>query len=499
MAERLEALYRRLSELKDLSGAIGLLTWDQETYLPRKAEQARADQLATLQAIHHERLVDATLGGLLDELGVRPELDADARALIRVTRWERDRAVKMPESLVRELALAQSRGLTAWREARAARAFWPFRDALGRLLELRRAQADALGFEGGEPYDALLEGFEPGMRVSRLDGVLASLAAKLTPVVTALCARPPPRDWLEGDFAPAAQWRLSERLLADMGFDSEAGRLDKSVHPFTGGTHATDVRLTTRVDPNNLRSSLYGTIHECGHGLYEQGFDPDHHRSPLGAAPSMGLHESQSRLWENMVGRSRPFWRYLFPLVQAEFPQALAGADAEGLYRSANKVGRGAIRVDSDEVTYNLHIVLRYQLELLLMRDELPLEDLPEEWNRRTQELVGVRPENDLEGVLQDIHWAAGELGYFPTYSLGNLYAASFFAAARRELPDLEASIARGELGVLRQWLRRRIHQEGNRHPAETLVQRVTGQGLTEADFVTHVKTKYGELYGVTL
>lgn len=499
MADPFEPLLARMRELKDLGGAIGLLTWDQETYLPRKGEQARADHLATLQAIHHERLVDPKLGELLDTANARADLAEDARAMVRVLRWERDRATKVPESLVRELAQAQSRGLAGWRAAREARAFGPFEKPLARLLELRRAEADAFGHADGERYDALLEGYEPGMRVARLTGVLDSLASKLAPIAHALCERPPPKDWLEGDFPPDNQWRFCERMLADMGFDVEAGRLDKSVHPFTGGAHPTDVRLTTRIDPGHFRQALYGTVHECGHGLYEQGFDPAHHRTPLSSAPSMGLHESQSRLWENLVARGRPFWRYYFPKLQAEFPGPLAGADAEGVYRATNRVVRSVIRVDADEVTYNLHIVLRYQLELLLVRDELPLSELPQEWNRRSESLLGVRPKDDVEGVLQDIHWAWGELGYFPTYALGNLYAASFFAAAHRELPDLDEALGRGELRVLRDWLRRRIHGEGHRYAAEDLVKRVTGGGLSDLDFLAHVKAKYGEIYGVAL
>ena len=498
MTEVFQPLLARMQELKDLSGAIGLLTWDQETYLPKKGAAGRADQLATLQALHHERLVDPKLGELIAGAETHGSLDADSRAMVRVLRWERDRAVRVPESLVRELSQAQSRGLNAWHQARSERSFASFKPALARLLELRRAEADAIGYDGGERYDALLDAFEPGMRTGRLQGVLEALERQLVPIANALCERPAPRDWLSGEFPKAAQWRLCERLLDDMGFDREAGRLDESVHPFTGGTHALDVRLTTRVNTKDLRQALYGAVHEGGHGLYEQGFSAAHHRTPLSSAPSMGMHESQSRLWENMVGRGRAFWRRYAPLLVAEFPEALKGADAEGLYRAANRVTRSPIRVDADEVTYNLHILLRFQLELLLVRDALPLDELPSQWNERTERMIGVRPTDDVQGVLQDIHWAYGELGYFPTYALGNLYAASLFAAAGRELTGLEGSIERGDFAPLRNWLKERVHSQGHRYPAEELVTRITGTGLTDTDFVAYVKRKFGDMYGVS-
>jgi len=497
LAPSFEPLLARMQELKDLAGAIGLLTWDQETYLPSKGGEARADQLSTLQALHHERLVDAALGSLLEDARGDASLTGDARAMVRVLTWERERAVRVPESLVRELAQAQSRGLHAWHQARAERRFAAFLPALSRLLELRRAEADAIGHPGGERYDALLDAYEPGMKTARLREVLEALESRLVPIARVLCEQPAPRDWLTGDFPVAAQWRLCEQVLREMGFDLSAGRLDTSVHPFTGGTHPRDVRLTTRVDPRNLRQALFGAMHEGGHGLYEQGFDEAHYRTPLAAAPSMGLHESQSRLWENMVGRSHAFWRRYFPQVQAEFSAALGNADAGSVYRTVNQVTRSNIRVDADEVTYNLHIVLRFQLEVLLMRDALPLEELPREWNERTERLIGVRPADDVEGVLQDIHWAYGELGYFPTYALGNLYAASLFAAARRELPGLDEAIEHGELSLIREWLRRRVHAEGYRYPAEELVTRITGRGLTDADFIDYLRTKYGEMYGL--
>ncbi len=500
MERTFPALLARMQELKDLSGIIGLATWDQETYLPSKADAARAAQLSTLQGLYHERLVDPRLGETLAWAASQSSLDGDQRAMVRVLHEERERAVKVPPALVRALAEAQSRAISAWRQARKEKKFSLFQPALQRLLGLRREQADAYGHDG-ERYDALLEGYEPGMRVARLTPVLTALRDALVPLAAAIAAAPRKvPDLFEGrSFNADAQWRFSLVLLKDMGFDLEAGRQDKSIHPFTGGTHPHDVRLTTRIDEGNPLSALFGTIHEGGHGLYEQNFAPEHHRTPLAAAPSMGLHESQSRLWENIVGRGRAFWEHYYPALHAEFPGALAGVDLDTFHASVNRVAPTFIRVEADEVTYNLHIVLRYELELLLIHDALPLSELPAAWNERMRRYLGIDPPDDTQGVLQDIHWAWGEFGYFPTYALGNLYAASLYRAAERAVPALPEHLRRGELLPLRDWLRDNVHRQGYRLPAEALIRQVTGQGLTDTDFLAYLKDKYGALYGVSL
>ncbi|HEX8820002.1 MAG TPA: carboxypeptidase M32 [Archangium sp.] len=498
MQPTFDALLVRMQELRDLGGLIGLATWDQETYLPPKAAESRAFQLSTVQGIHHERLVDPRLGELLAWAVDNKSLTDDQRAMARVLTHERDRAAKVPKRLVQALAEGQSRGLMAWREARKQNRFAPFKPALEHMLSLRREQADAYG-HGGERYDGLLEGFEPGMRVARLTPVLTALRDNLVPLVGALQAAPRKvADLFEGRrFDLDAQWRFTLRLLGDMGFDLEAGRQDKSIHPFSSGQHPTDVRLTTDLEEGTL-TALFSSLHEGGHGLYEQGFSEAHYRTPLANAPSMGLHESQSRMWENLVGRSRAFWTHYYPALREAFPEALAGVDLDTFHAAVNRVTPSLIRVEADEVTYNLHIVLRYELELLLIRDELPLDELPAAWNERMERYLGSPPPDDTRGVLQDIHWAWGEFGYFPTYALGNLYAASLYAAAKRALPTLEEGIARGELKPLRDWLRTHVHAEGHRRPAEELVRTVTGQGLTDRDFLAYLKSKYGALYGVS-
>lgn len=482
-----ETLFHRMQELRDLGGVLNLATWDQETFMPRKAEEARAAQLATLQGLYHERLTDPRVGEWLEQ--ERPS-SADEAAMVRVFTRERDRAVKVPARLVKALAEAQSRGLGAWREAREAKRFALFRPRLETLLSLRREQADAWGSDG-ERYDALLEGYEPGMRVARLTPVLESLTAKLRPLISAIEARPATPDALEGKRFPVeAQWAFTLELLGAMGFDLEAGRQDRSIHPFSSGLAATDVRLTTRLFEEQPFSAIFGTLHEAGHGLYEQGFGP-FARTPLAQAPSMGLHESQSRLWENVVGRSRPFWSYFLPKLKAHFPAQLATVTLEQFLASVTRVRRSFIRVDADEVTYNLHIALRYELELGLVRGSLAVADLEQAWNERTKALLGLDVTDPVQGVLQDIHWAWGEFGYFPTYTLGNLYGATLFAAARAAMPTVMEAVARGELLGLRDWLREKVHHEGWRRDAEELVHKVTGHGLRDDDFIAALTERY--------
>lgn len=482
------ALFSRMQELRDLVGVVNLATWDHETYLPKKADGARAAQLSTLQGLLHQRLVDPKVGDWLAD--ARPEGE-DEIAMVRVFRRERERAVRVPERLVTAIAAAQGRALFAWREARTQQSFARFAPALHELLALRREQADALGHEG-ERYDALLETYEPGLRVSRLAPVLEALVAQVQPLVAAIEARGPRVDPLAGKRFPVeAQWAFTLELLEAMGFDLEAGRQDRSIHPFTNGLAPTDVRLTTRLSEDQPFSALFGTLHEGGHGLYEQGFAPADFRTPLAQALSMGLHESQSRLWENLVGRSRPFWEHFLPRLARHFPSQLEGVSLDAFLGSVNRVQRSFIRVEADEVTYNLHISLRFGLELALLRGALGVADLEEAWNERTRALLGLEVTKPTDGVLQDIHWAWGDFGYFPTYSLGNLYAATLFSAAQRELPGLDGEIARGQLLGLRDWLREKVHRPGARLDAEALVQRVTGHGLRAEDFLTALKARY--------
>jgi carboxypeptidase Taq len=495
-----DLLLARMADLRGLQGAIAILSWDQETYLPPRGARARGEHLSTLQGLLHEKLTAPELGDALAAVEAAEGQPPDGGAMLGVLRFERDRALGIPARLVRELAAAQSAALVAWREAREASAFPIFAPHLERLLALRREMADALlptlargPAPGPDPerYDALLEGYEEGMRVARLEPLFEKLAGWLVPLVHRLASSTPPSDPLAGRrFDGEAQWSFSLELLDAMGFERDAGRLDRSVHPFTISADPGDVRLTTRICEELPCSSVFSALHEGGHGLYEQGLPAETRRTSLCAAASMGLHESQSRLWENLVGRSLPFWRHFYPRMQARFP-ALADVSLVDFHRSVNRVQRSLIRVEADEVTYNLHIALRFELELALLRGRLAVKDLPAAWNDRTQALLGLRPARDAEGVLQDIHWAWGELGYFPTYTIGNLYAASLFAAARREVPRLEEEVAAGRLLPLRDWLRERVHRVGRALPAEEIVRRATGRGLCDDDFRAYLEAKH--------
>jgi carboxypeptidase Taq len=488
-----ELCKNRMHELRDLQHVIGLLGWDQETYMPSNADESRAAQLSTMQGIYHEKITDSHLGDWIEQSSSK---EPDTLAMLRVLKMERNRALKVPARLVKELAHAQSIGVSAWKVAREKKEFKLFEPALTTLVSLRREQADAFGHDG-ERYDALLEGYEPGMRVSRLSPVFEKLRQQLVPLVEKLDSISKKQNlFSEKSFAESAQWDFSIGLLNAMGFDLNSGRQDKSTHPFTSGNHPQDIRLTTRIFEHLPFSSVFSSIHEGGHGLYEQGFQKAHFRTTLAQAPSMGLHESQSRLWENIVGRSESFWRHFLSVFNAAHATNFPLKEFMG---EVCRVERSLIRVEADEVTYNLHIILRYELELALLRGDLQVKDLEAAWNEKTKKLLGLEVKDVTQGVLQDIHWAFGELGYFPTYTLGNLYAASLFKALMRDIPNVYSLISNGELLPVKTWLNQKIHSEGFRFDAETLVKKVTGHGLTDVDFISSIKERYMSVPGVKL
>lgn len=495
-----DELVRRMGELRDFAGVVGLLTWDQETFMPAGSAGSRASQLSAMQALVHERVIDPRLGELLAAAAADTSADEDRTAMVRNLTRERERAVRVPADLVRELAVTQSRAVEAWRAARSDGRFATFQPHLERLVELRRQQADAIGHDG-ERYDALLEGHEPGMRVARLEPLFAELESQLVPIVAKLTEVKDQAGWDYGAlrFPVEPQWDFTMYLLREMGFDLNRGRQDKSTHPFTDGIHVDDVRLTTRLTEDNPFQAFFSTIHEGGHGLYEQNLPKELARTPVGTAASMGLHESQSRLWENMIGRSLAFWRRHLPELRRLFPTQLEGVAPEALYAAVNRVRRSPIRVDADEVTYNLHILVRFQLELAMLRGELKVADLPAAWNERMRDRIGITPKDDREGVLQDIHWAWAEFGYFPTYTLGNLYAAILHRSLDRDLGGVDRAVEAGRLTDVRDWLAAKVHGVGHRWDAEEIVERATGERLSAAPFLAYVRAKYGALYGVEL
>ena len=491
MKEQLEQLYELSRTMADLSRAQEMLDWDREVMMPRGGAQQRAHELAALATVSHEKLTSPHLGELVSALEQQPDqLSEAARADLRELRRAHDRAVKVPSRLVSEhvrvCALAQGQ----WQQAREENDFAAFEPCLTRVIEVTRQVASAVG--GGDLYDALLEEYEPGMTRAELDPLLARLEAGLRPLLERIqAAGPPPDDSvLRRNYPAKGQERFARQVARDMGFDFSSGRLDRSAHPFTMGS-ARDVRITTRYLEDFLPAALFGLIHETGHALYQQGLDPERVRDPSGIFCSLGVHESQSRLWENMVGRSRPFWTHYLPQLKQIFPRQLDDVELETFLAAINRVELSLIRVESDEVTYNLHILLRYQLEIALLAGDLPPAELPGAWSEGMQRMLGITPDNDRDGCLQDIHWAAGAIGYFPTYTLGNLLAAQLMEVIRRDLPDLDDRVEAGDLAPLRRWLLEKVHHPGRLLLAPELIQQVTGSPLSVDAFLRYLDHKW--------
>jgi len=490
------ALYQRYLEhlggLHALSSALSLLGWDQETFMPPRGIENRAATRSHLAGLAHDGTVDPAFGELLDELAASG-LDDVRAASVRETRRDRDRSVKVPRKLVTELSRVTAMAQQAWVTARKNDDWATFAPLLTQVVDLRRQEAEAVGYEA-EPYDALLDQYEPDMRTAVLEPVFAELRPALVAMTAEIADRQNDvaADVLLGEWPVPAQEKLSRRLLDAMGFDFEAGRLDTSAHPFTSGASPLDIRLTTAYDPADPAKGIYSTIHEGGHGLYEQGLPTEHSGTPLGEACGLGMHESQSRSWENQVGRSRAFMDFLLPHIVDLFPERAVGLTADSLFAALNVVHPSLIRIDADEVTYNLHIALRFELERALFRGEIDVAELPDLWREHMTSDLGVTPTGDRDGVLQDIHWSFGAFGYFPTYTLGNLYAATLFRAAGDSLGDLDTMMARGDFSPLLGWMRDNVHVHGRRWSADELCRRATGRGLNCDDFLNHLRAKFG-------
>jgi len=496
---KLEQLKERLAVVSDLNGASSLLGWDQQTYMPPRGAAARAEQLATLGRLAHEALISDEIGELLESASAEltsSSSDSDESCLVRVVRRDYEKARKIPAALVAEIARATSLGMEVWVQARKDSNFASFQPALQRILDLQRDLARCLGFEESL-YDALLDQYEPGMKKSELVRIFSELKAGLVPLVQSISERLDRVDdgVLRKNYPEAAQWEFSLEAARRLGYNFQRGRQDKSVHPFTTSFSVNDVRITTRVDEQFLPTALFGTLHECGHALYEQGVSQNLERSLLASGASLGVHESQSRLWENLVGRSRGFWKFFLPRLKQAFPQNLQDVSPESFYRSINRVEPSLIRVEADEVTYNLHILLRFELESGLVESRLALADLPEAWNAGMKALLGVVPQNDAEGVLQDVHWSNGLIGYFPTYSLGNLLSVQLFEKAQAAIPALAAQIENGHFAALLDWLRTNVHQHGRKFLPSQLIQLATGESLRAAPYLRYLQQKYSEIY----
>lgn len=500
-AELYENICRHSRETAMLGAAEALLGWDERTMLPPAAGEYRAEQMALLAGMIHGRRTDPKLGDWLEELSTS-KLAADPHSetgtTIRQLKRDFEKRVKLPQTLVEELTRTASLAQHAWQEARENDDFASFAPFLKKTFELKRAQAEALGYKDC-PYDALLDDFEPDESTAQVKGVLAGLREALVPLVKEIIdsGREPEISILSRHYKAETQEWFGRDVAAKIGFDFRRGRLDVTAHPFCSGMGPHDCRITTRYDENFFPTAFFGILHEAGHGIYDQGLRSDTYGLPLSEAVSLGVHESQSRMWENLVGRSLPFWKHFFPLAQQLFPQALGDETLEDFYFAINDVRPSLIRVEADEATYNLHILIRFELEELLLSGDLSVDDLPGVWREKYRDYLGIEPHNDADGCLQDIHWAAGLVGYFPTYSLGNLYASQLFVQANADLGGLADQFLHGEFQPLRDWLRKNVHETGQRYSASELVHRVTGQTISHGPLIAHLRGKLGPLYGL--
>jgi carboxypeptidase Taq len=496
----MQQLRDRLGVLEDLRNTSGLLGWDQQTMMPPRGGPSRAESMATLERISHEMFIADETGRLLDAAagaldGASP--DSDDASLIRVTRRHYDKARRVPTELAAEIARAASLGQEAWVAAREKSDFSAFAPYLAHNLELAQRYVDC--FDGFDcAYDVLLDNFEPGMKTTQVSALFDELKGELVPLIARLREHRENVDAsiLHGSFPIDRQRELVAQVLTLMGFDRSGWRMDDTVHPFATGLGAGDVRITTRWEEPYYPAALFGAMHECGHGLYEDGIAESLRRTPLGHGESLGIHESQSRMWENMVGRGRAFSGVLAPRVNALFGSSV---DADAVYRAVNYVEPSFIRVEADEATYGLHIVLRFELEQEMIEGRVAVADLPEAWNARVKEYLGLEVTDDANGVLQDVHWSGMMIGYFPTYALGNLIAGQLWEAVHTQIPDLEERIANGELMPLRDWLRENVHRHGAKFSTSELLDRVVGGPIAVGPFVSYLKAKLSDVYGVAL
>jgi|TARA_B100001996_G_C18653921_1_gene590483 carboxypeptidase Taq len=495
-----EELLARLKDIDLVNQIGGLLGWDQEVLMPPKAAALRAEQLSWISKTGHEKLTNPRIGELLDILEKEENLDEVQVGNIRLARDSYNKATKLPTDFVAEMAKHKSKSQISWTKARAENDFAIFRDDLVKMVEMSRKKADYLGYDEVR-YDALLDLYESGLTVSKVDPLFAGLRENVAPLVKRVIqsGKKPDMSWIHNNtWSKEGQEKLSQSISEAIGFDFNAGRRDASTHPFCGGPNPDDVRWTTRYDETDPFGSLYGSMHETGHGLYEQGRPRNLDFQPTGSANGLGVHESQSRLWENQIGRSREFCEWALPIWKEHFPEQMKEVSAEDLWRCVNFVEPSLIRVEADEATYNLHIMIRYEIEKKLISGEIEVDDLPDVWDDMYEEFLGIRAPNRTLGVLQDIHWSFGAFGYFPTYTLGNLYSAQLLNAARKELPNHDEQIRKGEFTPLLEWMRENVHSRGSIIEPAALIEEATGSSPSPDDFVEYLRNKVENLYELT-
>ena len=497
--EKFQQLKNLLAEIADLNYTVALLGWDQQTYMPPGGAENRGHHLATLQQIVHTKFVAQEIGKLLEDL--QPfvaQLDPDSfeARLVKVTRHDYDLESKLPLDFVADRAMVTTAAYAAWGKARAGNDFPSFQPHLEKIIDLAHRYAEFFA-PYDHPYDPLLDIFEPGMKTKEIKEIFGNLRPQQVELIRKISSRPQVDDsFMHLTYDEQKQWDIGVEFVTEMGYDWQHGRQDKTLHPFTTSFGLGDVRITTRVHPNYMASALFGTLHETGHAMYQLGCDPSLDRTLLFDGASSGVHESQSRMWENLVGRSYPFWQHFYPRLQEVFPSQLGNISLEAFYKGINKVQPSFIRVEADEATYNLHIMLRMELEINLMEGSIAVRDLPEAWHTRFQEYLGVTPPDNTKGVLQDVHWSSGLIGYFPSYALGNLIGAQLWECINRDIPDLSDQIRRGEFAPWLAWLRENVHRHGKKFEPQELILRVTGSKINPAAYMRYLEQKYSAIYG---
>jgi carboxypeptidase Taq len=498
--QQLQQLKTLLAEVADLTQITALLGWDQQTYMPPAGAENRGYQLATLTQIAHTKFVSEEIGRLLDDLQpYTAQLDPDSfdACLVRVARREYDRETKVPLEWVADNAIITTAAHEAWAKARAENDFPSFQPHLEKILDLAHRYASYFEPYDHE-YDPLLRIFEPGLKTVDVKAIFDLLRPQQVTLIKQIASRPQvDNSFMTLAYDEQKQWDFGVEAITKMGYEWKRSRQDKTLHPFTTSFGWGDVRITTRVYPNYMASALFGTLHEAGHAMYDMGADKSLDRTPLYGGASAGIHESQSRMWENLVGRSYPFWQHFYPRLQEFFPSQLGNVPLEAFYKGINKVQPSLIRVEADEATYNLHIMLRMELEIAMIEGKLQVKDLPDAWNTRFQEYLGITPPDDAKGVLQDMHWSSGYIGYFPSYALGNLIGAQLWERILADIPDLPEQIRKGEFAAWLDWLRKKVHVHGNKFEPQDLIQRVTGSKIDPAPYIRYLTQKFGAIYGL--
>jgi carboxypeptidase Taq len=500
--EKFAKLVSELRRITLFSSCKSVLGWDEQVNMPHQGAEHRANQLSLLAGMAHQMATSRELGDLIGELEAVQSFDdpeAPQAAVIGEARREFDRATKLPQALVEEMSKVTSLGHQAWVEARQKKEFSGFQPWLEKIVSLKREEAEAIGYEGGQPYDALLDGYEPGASTAEIDEVFTAFRGPLVELLQQITgsSQQPDISILERSYPVDRQKEFALEAATAIGFDFDAGRLDIAAHPFCSGFGPGDCRLTTRYDEHHFPGAFFGTLHEAGHGIYEQGLDPEWYGTAIGESASLGIHESQSRMWENLVGRSQPFWQHSYARAQELFPAALNDVSQADFHRAINDVRPSFIRVEADEVTYNLHIMLRFELEQLLIGGELSPGDVPAVWDEKFEASFGIKPPDVAKGCLQDVHWSMGLIGYFPTYSLGNMYASQIFNQAVKDLGNVEDLFSKGEFLPLKEWLNENIHRRGRRYKANRIVEVVTGESLSHEPLLEHLRNRFGPLYGL--